>query len=111
MDQHEARLIAGNRYSAEIITAPDFPRPGEYVITGPQRGNLDGEQGWHRYLGCVVASSGPTRHACDGWAEVKHPDGVIRRYSGQFFYRATGVLATRIQALFVTKPIPLHPKK
>lgn len=111
IDQNAARILAANRYAAEMISSPDFPHAGEYVITGPQRGNLNGELGWHLYIGCVVASSGPTRHASDGWVELKHPDGAIRRYSGQFFYRASGALAERIRALFVDEPTPLRPKK
>lgn len=111
IDQNAARVIVAGRYSAEMISSPDFPQPGEYVISGPQRGNLNGELGWHLYLGCVVASSGPTRHTHDGWVELKHPDGTTRRYSGQFFYRAAGALAERIRALFVTEPTPLMPKK
>jgi hypothetical protein len=109
IDQHAARVVVANRYTAEIIIAPDFPQPGDYVIAGPQRNNLNGEQGWHLYLGCVVNTSGDARYDHAGWVEVKHPDGIIRKHSGQFFYRATGALAGRIRNLFVSKPTPLRP--
>jgi hypothetical protein len=100
-----------SKHIQEIVESRDYgkmvgffenPIPGEYVITGPQAGNLRGEGagGWHRYVGYVVQVREKAGAFGSAIVLLRHPDGVLGRHENQMFHRVDSGVLAKIKALY-----------
>lgn len=90
----------------KIVEAGDFynmtssPVPGEYVITCMQAGNLQGQQGWHKYIGYVVQVRKKAGAFGSDMILLRHPDGALVRHENQSFCLMNEFWLEQAKALF-----------
>lgn len=93
----------------EIIDARDYynmvppdkyPIPGEYVITGLQVGNHNGEEGWDKYVGYVVQVRKKAGVFGSNIVLIRHSIGNLISHENQSFFRMNKHWKEKIQALY-----------
>ncbi len=95
-----AAKIVESRDWAKMVGIGKHPMPGEYVITGPQVGNLHGQMSWCKYFGYVVQIRKKAGEFCSDIVLIRHPNGELGRHENQCYFRVDAELEERIKALF-----------
>ena len=87
MDDSILKEVVANRDYQLMVSVSKSPEPGEYVVTGIQAGNHQGEQGWHLYVGYVVQVRKKAGAFGSDLILLRHPDGTLMQHHNQSFYR------------------------
>jgi len=77
-----------------------MPKPDSYVITGPQAGNINGEDGWENYIGYVVQIRKGQGAFGSNMVFLRHPNGELIYHENQFFYYIESFLVPAAKKLF-----------
>lgn len=80
--------------------ANDMPEIGEYLITGIQQGNLNGELGWQMYIGYVVQIRKKAGAFGSDIILLRHPDGTLGRHENQSYHRVSDYWLKEIKKKF-----------
>ncbi len=92
----------------EIVDARDpmlmifgqLPEIGEYLITGLQVGNHNGEKGWQKYIGYVVQIRKGIGCFGSNMIMLRHPDGTLATHENQMYYRMNKYWENKTKKLF-----------
>ena len=99
--QEEFKEIVMNaREPMQMIHMGELPNIGEYLVTGLQMGNHQGQLGWHKYIGYVVQIRKGVGAFNSDMILLRHPDGVLTRHENQFYYRMSEHWEKKAKALF-----------
>lgn len=96
----------------EIIESRNYqnmttkPKPGEYVITGIQVGNLQGEKSWNRYIGYVVQIRKEAGSFGSDMVLLRHPDGKLCPHHNQSYHRMDKFWLEKAKELFPKEMTP-----
>ena len=78
MTEEEIKALVDRRDYTKYVPSllgDESPKPGEFYITGMQMNNLQGQDGWHKYIGYVVQ----VRKKWGAWNSdlviLRHADG------------------------------------
>lgn len=85
---------------SNIAFCGEYPKSGEYVITGSQFGNLNGELGWQSYVGYVVQVRKKAGAFGSHMVLLRHPDGLLIPHENQSYYRMDEYWLKKAKALF-----------
>lgn len=97
----QAQEIANSRDYGKMIHYGKYPEPGEYVITGIQSGNFNGERGWQLYVGYVVQVRKKAGAFGSNMVLIRHPDGVLVSHENQSYHRMEEHWLIKAKALFL----------
>ena len=86
--------------------ANKLPEIGEYLITGIQAGNFNGELGWHKYIGYVVQIRKKAGAFGSDMILLRDPHGDLARHENQSFHRPDMHLLKRVKACFKDGIVP-----
>jgi hypothetical protein len=84
----------------KMVPIDAHPMPGEYVITGVQAGNFQGERGWRKYIGYVAQVRLKAGAYGTDMVFLRHPDGGLMTHENQSFYRPVGEFLEQVRAIF-----------
>lgn len=101
MSNHIQEIVESRDYG-KMVSFSEHPVPGEYVITGPQAGNLRGQGpgGWHRYIGYVVQVRKKAGAFGSDIVLLRHPDGILGRHENQSYHRVDDETLAKIKGLY-----------
>ncbi|MEN6379119.1 MAG: hypothetical protein ABFD15_06030 [Methanofastidiosum sp.] len=77
-----------------------LPEIGEYLITGLQMGNHNGEKGWHKYIGYVVQIRKGIGAFGSDMILLRHPDGSLTPHENQSYFRMNEYWENKAKKLF-----------
>ena len=83
-----------------IFSFVHLPEIGEYLITGLQVGNHNGEKGWHKYIGYVVQIRKGIGCFGSDMILLRHPDGSLEAHENQMYYRMNEYWVNKTKKLF-----------
>lgn len=92
----------------EIVDARDYrsmllgqlPEIGEYLITGLQMSNHNGQKGWDKYIGYVVQIRKGIGCFGSDMILLRHPYGNLIPHENQCFYRMNEYWENKAKKLF-----------
>lgn len=84
----------------KMVSPLEYPNPGEYIITGLQAGNHNGEGGWGRYFGYVVQVRRKAGVFGSDVILVRHFDGVLIAHENQSYCYVNEYWKEKIMSLY-----------
>jgi len=100
MNDELIKKIVDARDYKKMVPIGEHPMPGEYVITGLQVGNHNGERGWDKYVGYVVQVRKEAGCFCSDLILIRHPDGKLTSHENQSFFRVNKFWKEKIKSLY-----------
>lgn len=98
--QAVAKQITEARDYSKMVGFSKHPLPGEYLVTGIQAGNFNGEAGWHLYVGYVVQVRKKAGDFGSDLILMRHPDGTLMQHHNQSFHRLTPEQEQELKAIY-----------
>ena len=89
-----------------LFSFRDHLEIGEYLITGLQVGNTQGQLGWHKYIGYVVQIRKGVGAFGSDLILLRHPDGILTQHENQMYYRMNKYWEDKAKKLFKKGVVP-----